>query len=178
MVPTNTGIFLRGLKLNSEKVELSKCFWYPKSKLGVTMHFSEIIKLQLKKKKKRKRHTLLCILLFFRTIVPSLYLKVAWLAPIFFLDFNCPCKGLLSPHSHKPRKNTSLLVGTVLKYVYYCLYMISFNIAPPYISKLFQEQSLYSKRATGTEYSLIQAENQIWLEIQISSGFLLESATR
>ena len=35
---TNTGIFLRGLKL-SEKVDLSKCPSFPKRKLGVTMHF-------------------------------------------------------------------------------------------------------------------------------------------
>ena len=44
--PTNTGIFLRGLLNYSEKAELSKCFRYPNRKLGVTMHFSEIIKLQ------------------------------------------------------------------------------------------------------------------------------------
>ena len=37
---TNTGIFLRGLKLlYPEKVDLSKYSWYPKRKLGVTMHF-------------------------------------------------------------------------------------------------------------------------------------------
>ena len=35
---TNTGIFLRGLN-NPEKVDLSKYSWYPKRKLGVTMHF-------------------------------------------------------------------------------------------------------------------------------------------
>ena len=33
----------------AEKAELSKCSWYPKRKLGVTMHFSEIIKLQFAK---------------------------------------------------------------------------------------------------------------------------------
>ena len=49
----------------ADKAELSKCFWYPKRKLGVTMHFSEIMKLQFGK----KLHTLLCILLLFRTIV-------------------------------------------------------------------------------------------------------------
>ena len=38
MVPTNTGIFLRGLNLYGE-TELSKYFWYPKRKLGETMHF-------------------------------------------------------------------------------------------------------------------------------------------
>ena len=38
VVPSNTGIILRGLKL-----------WYPKEKLGVTMHLSEIIKRQFGK---------------------------------------------------------------------------------------------------------------------------------
>ena len=35
----------------AEKAELSKCFWYPKRKLGVTTHFSEIIKLQFGKER-------------------------------------------------------------------------------------------------------------------------------
>ena len=64
VVPTNTGIFLCGFNC-AEKAELSKWFWYSKRKLGVTMHFSEIIKLQFG----GKRHTVLCILLFFRIIV-------------------------------------------------------------------------------------------------------------
>ena len=34
----------------AEKAELNKCFWYPKRKLGVTMHFLEIIKHQFGKK--------------------------------------------------------------------------------------------------------------------------------
>ena len=42
----------------AEKAELSKCSWYPKRKLGVTTHFSEIIKLQFGE----ERFTLLCIL--------------------------------------------------------------------------------------------------------------------
>ena len=49
----------------SDKAELSKCSWYPKRKLGVTMHFSEIIKLHFAK----ERHTLLCILKLFTNIV-------------------------------------------------------------------------------------------------------------
>ena len=49
----------------AEKEELSKCSWYPKRKVGVTMHFSEIIKLQFGK----ERHTLLCILKLFTNIV-------------------------------------------------------------------------------------------------------------
>ena len=39
------GYLLRGLKKYAEKTELSKCSWYPK-KVGVTMHYSEIKKLQ------------------------------------------------------------------------------------------------------------------------------------
>ena len=50
VVPTNTGIFLHGLNY-AEKAELSKCSWYFERKLGVTMHFSEIKKLQFDKKK-------------------------------------------------------------------------------------------------------------------------------
>ena len=42
----------------AEKAELSKCSWYPKRKLGVTKHFSEIIELQFGK----ERHTLRCTL--------------------------------------------------------------------------------------------------------------------
>ena len=33
----------------SGKAEFSKCFWYPKRELGVSMHFSAIIKLQFGK---------------------------------------------------------------------------------------------------------------------------------
>ena len=47
------------------KAELSKCSWYPKRKLGVTMLFSEIIKFQFGK----ERHTLPCILQLFTNIV-------------------------------------------------------------------------------------------------------------
>ena len=49
----------------AEKAELSKCSWYPKRKLGVTMHFSEIIKFQFR----IECHTLLCILKPFTNIV-------------------------------------------------------------------------------------------------------------
>ena len=85
---TNTGIFLRGLKLSGEStVDLSKYSWYPKRKLGVTMHFGEIIKLQFEK----ECHTLLCILKLFTDIIHELSLKNAWLPPIFFLDFNRIC---------------------------------------------------------------------------------------
>ena len=49
----------------AEKAELSKCSWYPKRKLGLTMHFSEKIKLQFGK----EHHTLLCILKLSANIV-------------------------------------------------------------------------------------------------------------
>ena len=75
------------------------------------MHFSEIIKLQFRK----KSHTLRYILALFRDITAQLSLRNAWLPPIFFSDSNSPCLDLLFPHSHKPHKNTSVLVGTILK---------------------------------------------------------------
>ena len=86
MMLTNTGILLRGLNY-PEKVDLSKYSWYPKRKLGVTMHFSEIVKLQFEK----ERHTLLCILKLFTNIIHELSLKNACLPPIFFFDFNNTC---------------------------------------------------------------------------------------
>ena len=51
------------------------------------MHSLEIIEFQFEK----ERHTLLCILKLFTNIVHELSLKNAWLAPIFFLDFNNTC---------------------------------------------------------------------------------------
>ena len=51
------------------------------------MHFSEIIKFQFEK----ERHTVLCILKLFTNIIHELFLKNAWLPPIFFLDFNNTC---------------------------------------------------------------------------------------
>ena len=48
-----------------EKAEQSKCSWYPKRKLGVTMHFLEKSKLQFG----NEHHTLLCILKVFTKIV-------------------------------------------------------------------------------------------------------------
>ena len=69
------------------KVDLSKYSWYPNRKLGVTMHFQEIIKLQFEK----ERHTLLCILKLFTGIILELSLKNALLPPSFFLDFNRTC---------------------------------------------------------------------------------------
>ena len=46
-VPTNTEVFLCGLIYDyAGKAGLSKGYWNPKRKLGVTTHFSEIIKQQ------------------------------------------------------------------------------------------------------------------------------------
>ena len=59
VVTTNTGIFLCGLKLRRES-RTWQVLLVSKINLGVTMHFSVIIKIQFGK----KRHTLLCILLF------------------------------------------------------------------------------------------------------------------
>ena len=56
VVHTNTGIFLHGLKLYGESRTYQMILVsQKKKKLGVTMHFSEIIKLQFRK----KSHTLL-----------------------------------------------------------------------------------------------------------------------
>ena len=104
MVPSNTGIFLCDLKPNLASA-------LEKKNLALPSVFSEIIKFQFGK----NFLTLLCILLFFGIIVASLSLKNTWLPSIFFLDFNSPYFDLISPHSHKPHKNTSLLVGAVLK---------------------------------------------------------------
>ena len=78
---TNTVIFLRGLK--PEKVDLSKYSWYPKRKLGVTMHFWQIIKFQFEK----ERHTLLYILTLFTNIIHQLSLKNALVTPNFLVGY-------------------------------------------------------------------------------------------
>ena len=104
LVLINTGYFC-AVQNYAEKAELKKWSWYPKRKLGVTTHFSEIIELQFGK----ERHTLLFILKLFTNIVYSLSSKNAWLPPSFFLDF------CFSRIFSKPRKNTFELVATVLK---------------------------------------------------------------
>jgi len=42
-------------------------------------------------------------------------MKNAPLPPVFFMDSNSPCQDLLFQHSHKPRKNTLVLVGIGVK---------------------------------------------------------------
>ena len=63
MMLTDTGIFLRSLKLCRESRSS-----YLKRKLGVTMHSFEIINLQFEK----ERHTFLCILELFTNIIHEL----------------------------------------------------------------------------------------------------------
>ena len=47
MVPTNTEFFSAVYKYDyAGKADLSKGYWNPKRKLGVTVHFSKIIKQQ------------------------------------------------------------------------------------------------------------------------------------
>jgi len=46
----------------TEKIEVSKCVFYHKRKLGVAMHFSEIIKLQFKE---LFCHSVFLLLVFF-----------------------------------------------------------------------------------------------------------------
>ena len=67
-----------------EKVDLSTCkySWYPKRKLGVTMHFWEIIKLQFGK----EHHTLLCILKHFTNIIIIIFEKCV-VTPNFLFGF-------------------------------------------------------------------------------------------
>ena len=65
VVPTFAGIFFAWIKTIRRKKNLACAFFFPKRKLGVTMHFLVIIKLQCGK----KRHTFLCVLLLFRIIV-------------------------------------------------------------------------------------------------------------
>ena len=65
MALINTGSYFCVAQNYEEKAELSECSWYPKRKLAVTMHFSEIIKLLFGK----ERHTLLCILKLFTKLI-------------------------------------------------------------------------------------------------------------
>ena len=65
-----------------EKAELSKCSWYPKRKLGFTMHFSEISKLQFGK----ERHTVPRILKLLQILLIS-YLRKMRGYPNFLFGF-------------------------------------------------------------------------------------------
>ena len=73
------------VKNYAEKAELSKCSWYPQRKLGVTMHFSEIINLQFGKK---MPYIALYFAVFFCCLIIS---EKCVVTPIFFLDFDRTC---------------------------------------------------------------------------------------
>ena len=81
VVPTYIGIFLSGFKISGESRT-----WYLKRKLGVTMPFSEIIKLQFGE----KCHTVLCILLLCRIIVALIISKKCVVTPNFPFGFQYP----------------------------------------------------------------------------------------
>ena len=95
----------------AEKAELCKCSWYPKRKLGVTMHVSEIIKLQF-----GKLNAIHCFVFqSFLQILLINYLRKMRGYPQFSFWIsirlvNICCSCIFS----KPGKNTFELVGTVL----------------------------------------------------------------
>ena len=89
-------------------LDLSKCFLNPKSKLWVTTHFVEIIKLQFG----TKFYTLFRIFTFSNYYALIKSEKCLVVLNIFFFNYNFPCLDLLFPHCPK---NTSVLRGTVLK---------------------------------------------------------------
>ena len=85
-----------------KKADLSKCSLHSRRKLGVTMLFSEIFKLQFEKKKKKKktkrkkkpRHTLLCILMLPRCPQFSFWIPVSH-AKICFSRIVINCAKIL-----------------------------------------------------------------------------------
>ena len=66
-IPAKTEIYFFAVYKYARKAGLDKDYWDRKRKLGVTMHFSEIITCYLQFRK--KCHALLCILVLFRIIV-------------------------------------------------------------------------------------------------------------
>ena len=110
VVLTNARVFFARFK-TVEKAELSKCSWYPKRKLGVTTHFSEIIKLQLGK----EPHTLLCTLKILQILLVNSLQKMRGYPQFSFWISITLVKICFSRIVSKPRKNTFELVGTVLK---------------------------------------------------------------
>ena len=70
------------------KPHLASALGIQKENWGVTMHFSEIIKLQFGK----EHNTVLCILKLLTKILDQLSLNLnAWFPSIFFLDFYNTC---------------------------------------------------------------------------------------
>ena len=69
-----------------EKAELTKCSWYPRWNLGVTMHSSETIKLQFGKRTP-----------YFIAFYQYCWLIIFVVTPNFVLDFNNTCQDLIFP---------------------------------------------------------------------------------
>ena len=96
----------------AKKAELSNCSWYPQRKLGVTMQFSEITKLQFGK----ERHTLLCISKLLQVLLINYLLKMHGYPQFSFWISITLVQICFSRIFRKPRKNTCTfeLVGTIL----------------------------------------------------------------
>ena len=134
VVPTNTGIFLRALKLCGEN-RTKEVLLVSKKKIGVTMHFSEIIKLKFGK----KRHCFICYC-FFRIIVALLSQKKCVVPPFWIsiaLTKNCFLRIVI-----KPYKKTSVLVGTVLKIRLIYTYRLTRLIWPNSIKKMSKRMEI------------------------------------
>ena len=70
------------------KPDLASALGIQKENWGVTMHFSEIIKLHFEK----EHNTVLCVLKLLTNILDQLSLNLnAWFPSIFFLDFYNTC---------------------------------------------------------------------------------------
>ena len=91
MVPT--GIFFALFKTMQKKSRTEhyiSAVATPPKKFGVTMHFSQITKLQLEKK---TLHALLCILLLFIVFIS----EKSMVTPIFFFDFSIALAKICFP---------------------------------------------------------------------------------
>ena len=95
-----------------KKAELSKCSWYPKRKLGVASHFSEIIKLQIWKK---MPYITLYFKAFYKIILINCLRKMRGYPLISFWISVTLVNICFSCIFSKLCKNTFGLVGTVLK---------------------------------------------------------------
>ena len=119
VVPTNTRIFLRSLKLCGES-RTWQVLLVSKKKIGVTMHFSEITLPQIG----RKRHTMLCILPLLEYLSLNIYyLQKVRGYPQFSFWISIALAKICFPRIVTNRaKILRLLVGTVLE----CHYATSF----------------------------------------------------
>ena len=94
VVPTNTGIFLRGLKL-CRKSRTLQVLLVSRKKIWGNYAFFRDNKASIWKKTAIHCFVFYC---FFTIIVA---LKKCEVTPNFLLDFNSPCYNLLSSHSQK-----------------------------------------------------------------------------